>query len=362
MSDVESPNDARESQGRLTARGLRRWSRFFLGIGLIVSLLSSSAAGQSGGATLGGPSLGFITDEKGSTIWPLLGILDAAIPGRPLELSHEIVKTTFSPRQNYALAVVAVNAQPVLVRLDVSDPQLFAIPGARFNPSQIVISPTGSAAALYDRGSKVLQLLAGLPDAPRLAYEYDTSLLGDVQNIAVSDDASLALVSTGIERRSLWFLDTKGSALPVNAMQPSQMTFIAERHDAIIADDGTQEVFLLQSMDQNPVRLPGIVSRGEIRQFAAIAASADGRMMFAAQQGSEDVLVMDLQAGRTAVVPCHCKPTVLSPLKGTSVFRLNGLAGGPLTVLDASSPNPRTLIIPINTAALNPPGKGQTAQ
>jgi len=325
-------------------------------------LSSFPAAAQSGGGTLGGPSLGFITDEKGATIWPLLGILDAAVPGRPLELSHEIVRTTFSPGQDYALAIVAVNAQPVLVRLDVSDPQLFAIPGARFNPSLIVISPTGSAAALYDRGSKVLQLLAGLPDAPRIAYEFDTSLLGDVQNMAVSDDAGSALVSIGNERRALWFLDTKGSALPVNATQPSQMTFIANRHDAMIADDGTQEVFLLQSMDQNPVRLPGMVLRGEIRQFAAIAASTDGRLMFAAQQGSEDVFVMDLDARRMAVVSCHCKPTVLSPLKGTSVFRLNGLTGGPITVLDASAPSPRTLIIPIDTAALNPPRKGPTAQ
>jgi hypothetical protein len=291
----------------------------------------------------------------------LLGILGAAVPGPPLELSHEILKTTFSPRHNYALAIVAVNAQPVLIRFDVANPQLFSIPGARFNPSLIVISPTGSAAALYDRGSKVLQLLAGLPDAPRIAYEYDTSSLGDLQDIAVSDDASLALVRAGNERRTLWFLDTKGSALPVSANQPSQMTFIANRHDAMIADDGTQEVFLLQSIDQNPVRLPGIVLRGEIRQFTAIAASTDGRLMVAAQQGSEDVVVLDLQAGRTTVVPCHCKPTDLSPLKGGTVFRLNGISNGPITVLDASSSNPRTLIIPINMAALNPPGKGQTA-
>src|SRR5262245_43941491 len=140
------------------------------------------------------------------------------------------------------------------------------------------------------------------------------------------------------------------------------MTSVAERQVAMIADDATPAVFVLQCLDQNRVRWRGMGMCGEVRAFAAVAASPAGRLMFAAYQGTEHALVVDLRAARTAVVPCQCKPTVLSRLRGTSVFRLNGLANGPLTVLDASSPNPRTLIIPINTAALNPPGKGQTAQ
>jgi hypothetical protein len=179
-----------------------------------------------------------------------------------------------------------------------------------------------------------------------------SSLGGEVRAVAVSDDASLALVNIGNEGRALWLIDAKGPPLPVNAVQPSQMTFIANRHDALIADDATQEVFLLQSMDQNPARLSGLVLRGNIRQFAAIAASTDGRLIFASQNGSADIFILDLQTKRTSVVPCYCKPTVFSALKGTSVFRLNGLPNGPITVLDASSANPRTLIIPIDMAAL----------
>ena len=334
----------------------------WIGIGFLIVLCSLSVAGQAG-APLGGPTLGFIADENGATIWPLLGVLGAAVPGPPLELSHAIVNATFSPQHNYALAIAAANTQPVLIRLDVSNPQIYSLPGARFNPGLIAISPAGGSAALYDRGSRVLQLLSGLPDSPQIAYEFDLSpLAGEVRAVAVSDDASLALVNTGNEGRTVWLIDAKGPPLPVNAVQPSQMTFIANRHDALIADDATQEVFLLQSMDQNPVRLSGLVLRGNIRQFAAIAASADGRLIFASQSGSADIFILDLQTKRTSVVPCHCKPTVFSALKGASVFRLNGLPNGPITVLDASSANPRTLIIPIDMAALTRTRKGQAAQ
>ena len=337
---------------------MTRWGRQGIGIGFLIVLCSLSVAGQAG-APLGGPTLGFITDENGTTIWPLLGVLGAAVPGQPLELSHAIVNATFSPQYNFALAIAAANTQPVLIRLDVSNPQIYSLPGARFNPGLIAISPAGGSAALYDRGSMVLQLLSGLPDSPRIAYEFDMSPLGgEVRGVAVSDDASLALVNTG----TVWLIDAKGPPLPVNAVQPSQMTFIANRHDALIADDATQEVFLLQSMDRNPVRLSGLVLRGNIRQFAAIAASADGRLIFASQSGSADIFILDLLTRRTSVVPCRCKPTVFSALKGASLFRLNGLPNGPITLLDASSANPRTLIIPIDMAALTRPRKGQAAQ
>ena len=173
--------------------------RQWIGIGFLIVLCSLSVAGQAG-SPLGGPTLGFITDENGATIWPLLGVLGAAVPGQPLELSHAIVNATFSPQNNFALAIAAANTQPVLIRLDVSNPQIYSLPGARFNPGLIAISPAGGSAALYDRGSMVLQLLSGLPDSPRIAYEFDMSPLGgEVRGVAVSDDASLALVNTGNE-------------------------------------------------------------------------------------------------------------------------------------------------------------------
>ena len=306
------------------------------------------------GSTINGPSLGFVQDDKGTTIWPLLGILGASVPGQPLALPERITNAVISPQQDYVLAISASTGQPVVIRFD-GGPNRTSIPliGGRSNPGVIAVSPTGASAALYEKSSQVLQFVSGLPATPQVVYEVEISILdGDVQNIVVSDDASVALVLVGSERRTLWAIQGNGSMSPVSAIRPSHIAFIAHRSDALIADDATQEVFLLQNLDQAPVRMPGIVLRDRDRQFSAIAVSRDGRSLYGAQHGSEDISIVDLQTRETTVLSCACNPTGFFPLRGDSVFRLNGLSNGPISVLDASSSNPRTLFIPVDPNVL----------
>ncbi len=53
-----------------------RFLRLGIGTGLLIALSSLSWAAQSG-STINGPSLGYVTNENGTAIWPLLGILGA---------------------------------------------------------------------------------------------------------------------------------------------------------------------------------------------------------------------------------------------------------------------------------------------
>jgi hypothetical protein len=319
---------------------------------LITALLAYDSVAQNG-SSINGPSLGFVSDDKGTTIWPLLGILGAAVPGQPLVLPDSITNAAISPAQDYALAISTPTGQPVIIRLDT--PSLTSVPlaGGRSNPGWIAISPTGAGAALYDKSSGMLQLISGLPATPQIVSELNTfSLDGDVLDIAVSDDAQIALILVGSESRTLWTIQKSGAMSTVSAIRPSHIAFIAHRSDALIADDATQEVFLLRDLDQAPVRVPGFVSREAARQFSAITASRDGRSLYIAQHDSEEISIVDLQTQETTVVSCQCRPTTFSPLKGLSVFRLNGLSNGPITVLDASSPSPRTLFIPLDPNVL----------
>jgi len=58
-------------------RALRIW----IATGLLLAMPAFYVAAQNG-SSINGPSLGFVTNDKGTTIWPLLGILGAAVPGQ----------------------------------------------------------------------------------------------------------------------------------------------------------------------------------------------------------------------------------------------------------------------------------------
>ena len=333
-----------------------------IGTGLLVAILCVCGAAQTAPA-INGPALGFVADKEGATIWPLLGILGASVPGPPLVLPQDIRDAVISPRNDYALAIAGTNALVVL-DLTVANPTINPVPGVRPQSTLISLSPTGAAAALFEKQTRQLQLVSGLPSAPQVVREFDASILpGEVLGIAVSDDAKLALVNAiqpGDETRTLWLVGREDSASPLSVSRPSHITFIANTSSALIVEQDSQEVVLMQHLNDNPVRMPGIVMRESGHPIAAIAASHDGRSIFVAQEGSEDISITDLQSRTTGVVPCQCKPTVFSPLKGTSVFRLSDLSTGPITVLD-SRPGlpPRTLIIPVNPSKFSKEAQGE---
>jgi hypothetical protein len=315
---------------------------------LLILLFSLVGTAQEQPASIGGPIFGFVQDEKGETIRPLLGIVGASVLGPRLDLPSGILKAVLSPKQDYALATRAEDFQPVIIKLDNSNPILLPLPDAPPNVSLIAISPTGAAAALYYGDSRRMVILGELPANPIDVYEFDTALLsGEIAGIAVSDDARFTLLNIiDGENYTLWIVDRNGYVSPVSGGRPSLLRFLANRHDALIADDAAQEVFLLTRLDDNPVRLPGTVFVETSGPFAAIAASNDGRMIFVAQRGSENITILDLESQTQLTVPCRCNPTEFFPLNSNSVFRLNGLSDGPITVLDASSGEPRIVVIP----------------
>jgi hypothetical protein len=113
-----------------------------------------------------------------------------------------------------------------------------------------------------------------------------------------------------------------------------------------VADDAAEEVFLLSNIDQEASRL-SLASFGDgFNAFAGVAASSDNHRVFISSKKSKSVTIADLETGVSTVLSCDCVPTGFRPLKGTSVFRLSDPADGPVAVLDASSAEPRIMILP----------------
>jgi hypothetical protein len=316
-----------------------------VGTGLLIALSNLVAIAQS--ASVGGPILGFVGDEHGASIRPVLGILGASVLGDHLALPSGIVRATIAPKNDYALAVQREDGQAVIVNLDIGSPTVVPLASAVTNATILKTSPMGTAAALYTADSKRLQIFSGVPGAPSVAFEFDASILpGDIVGIAVSDDAQLAIVSIGkSESDGLWAVNASGAWL-LTASGRSLATFLANRHDAVVAEDALQEVSLLQDIDGSPARLPLFMFTEQQKPFSGVAVSGDGKTTFVTQHGSENITILDLATGSPAVLSCGCKPTGLFPLKDTSAFRLNGLSGRPISVLDVSTQDARFVVIP----------------
>src|SRR5262249_34311450 len=216
----------------------------------------------------------------------------------------------------------------------------------------IAISPSGTAAAAYTHGNKVVRSITRVADAPGIAFEFDASdIPGRVQSVAISDDGALALLNfTTGEDSALWVVNSTGSRWVLPAQHPSAASFLAGRHDAVIADDAAQEVFVMRGIDQDASRI-SVASFGDgFDGIAGVAASPDGLRVFITTKKSGTVTVVDLQTSLSTVLPCRCVATGLHSLKGTSVFRLSDPADGAVAVLDASSSDPRILVVPVTPA------------
>lgn len=322
-----------------------------------------AAFGQDEPPLINGPILGFVPDASGAAIQPIIGVLGASVVGPPLLLDSEIRNAVISPKQNYALATRGDNAEVVLIRLGLDSVTMTSLDRFRAGADLIAISPSGSAAATYTHDTKVVQSITGLAQAPEAGFEFNASdIPGRLQAMAISDDAALALLNftTGNDS-TLWVVNSTGSRWLLPAQHPSAATFLAGRHDAVIADDAAREVFLIRGVDQEASRIP-VASFGDgFDRIAGVAASADGLRIFITSTKSETITLVDLETSLSTALPCHCVATGLHPLKGTSVFRLSNPSDGAVAVLDASSAEPRIIVLPVATAgkAPNPQGVQQ---
>jgi len=310
-----------------------------------------AAFGQDPTTSINGPVLGYIADSKGSAIQPIRGILGASAVATPLPLDSEIRNAVVSPKNDYVLANHSESGETVLIRLGLDSMTMNSLDGVRAGANVIAISPSATAAAIYGR-DRIVQVLAGLPDSPQIVFEFDASdLAGHLRSIAVADDGTLALLNVAaLDNSTLWAVSVNGSRWALPAQRPSAASFLAGRHDVVIADDAAQEVFLLSNVDQEASRLP-VASFGDgFNAFSGVAASGDGLRIFISSRKSESITIVDLESGVSSVLACNCLSTGFKPLKGTSIFRLSDPTDGPVAVLDASSAEPRIIIVPVVSA------------
>jgi hypothetical protein len=330
-----------------------RFSVNSIHISLIVGVLAVAALNvEAQSPVIQGPILGFISDSAGVRIWPVIGIPGAAMLADRLQFETEIRGAVISPKQDYAIAVRAEDTQGIVIDIAANPPVIVPVAGLSPGADVIAISPTGSAAAVYDQESKTVQVIGDLPHAPGLVWQFDTSSIpGRGTALSVSDDATIVLAKfVDTASVGLWALNSSGASWRIPLDGPSTATFFPSRLDAVIVDEATQTAFLVVDVGNTATQIPLISSPAGVDHFSGASTSEDGRRVFLADAKSGNIAIVDVESGISSLVSCQCRPTGLHRLRGTSIFQLNDASREAVAVLDASSDEGRILLIPPNTS------------
>lgn len=302
----------------------------------------------AGATTIQGPELGYVFDSAKGELRPILGIPGAAVLGQPLALEVGLRKVAISPQQDYALAIAGEHNQAIVFVMGHSPLTPVMVQGADRGADQIVISAGGKAAALYYRNASRIEVVTGLPAAPKVSSELYLSAGETLSAMAIGDDGHTVVAAAG----STVFQVTAGGEVPLLAELGSVAAItIPAAGTAFVADSGNNQIHRVRGIGAGIETDVIAGPKDGISTPVAVAVSRDGSRVFVANAKSETVSIIELTAG-TAVtnLACACAPTGLARLAGNEAFRLTEMSSRPMWVLDAGGTEPRVLFVPAEAA------------
>lgn len=296
------------------------------------------------GATIQGPELGFIFDSGKGVLRPILGIPGAAVIGQPMALGVEVRKLAISPLNDYVLAVAGEHNQAMVFATNRAPLAGVLVQGADRGADQIAISAGGKAAALYYEAGSRIEVVTGLPTAPKVSSKLYLSAGQTLTAIAISDDGHTLLAGAG----DRVFEAAAGGEVPVLAeLGHVSAISIPATGTAFVADSGRNQIYRVQGIGAGIET--GLIAgpKDGINSPVAVAVSQDGSRVFVANAKPGSASVIDLK-GETATrtIACGCTPSGLERLAGNETFRLTEMSGRPMWMLDAGGSEPRLLFVP----------------
>jgi hypothetical protein len=321
----------------------------------ITSLLviASYLSAQDTAPQVGGPVMGYVFDSQAGNIRPILGMPGASTLGDPLNVQVSVSSAVISPTQDFALATIGDEGTPAVLPLDgdmtTGDlSMIVTINSASAEPSRMVLSPSGTAAALYYEGQGTLQLVTGLPSAPVVAGEIQLGSLGSpLTSLAVNDGGSMVLVAlAGNGAGSVLLVRNDGSQQNVfNAGGISAVAFLATEDSAIIADQHNNSIYLLKNLTGSLETTVIGDARDGLSAPIDVSVSGDNRQGIVLNSDG-GVVMLDLAGGPSRLLNCSCRPTHLDRLRGRSVYRLTDVSTEPVWLLDGDRSVPAIVFVP----------------
>lgn len=297
---------------------------FVLAVGLAWMTSSPPVAAQISKPSFSPPVLGYVFDERASSIHAVMGVSGAAWLNPAFAWPG--AEPRIAPGRSFALVsqdglrLIRWDSG-ALVAQRLSEP----VEGA----AKIVFSPSGGTAAIQWTAARRIEVWSGLPDRASRQWSVEIELPEAVL-AAVAGDGSGAVLLDG--SAALW-LNSAGAIQPLSAGSGVR---------AAVFRPGSRDLLLISNNGGDALLLAGgqtVSGRFDAADFAAF--SADGRSLILASQETGDVTMVDLATGAKNTVACQCRPDGLFPLSGNAVFRLSEAVKGGFPVFDGDSPEPR---------------------
>jgi hypothetical protein len=276
-------------------------------------------------AQVGAPQLGWVPD--GAHIRPVYGIPAAAAIGPAVLTDQDFSQIAPSPGRNYVLVSASDTG---IVSVYTPENGLIPLGGAGLAPDVMVLSPRGSAAAVWFSSINQVQVITGLPDAPTI-QQMDASFLGAAPGaLAVSDDGSFL---AGAWLSGVYAFGPNGEVdrLPIEDSVAALAFFQGTNDLAAAGPAGLEMVTGIGGF--------AIVSRlltngdSALQPVAVAAASGNRTLVLADRSGS--VTAVDIGSGAATAYDCGCQPDGLFAM-GASAFRLTGIENGAFKLFDTA--------------------------
>ena len=121
------------------------------------------------------------------------------------------------------------------------------VEGALAAAGWVAFSPGATAVVLYSSSTGRLQVLTGLPDAPRVSLYLDASTLPEQPAAAaVSDDGNILLAAS---RSAVYLIPPGGAAqIALSGEKIHSLAMMPDGKGAVAAEGATGSVYLLQGL------------------------------------------------------------------------------------------------------------------
>ena len=323
---------------------MKSLSTTLLTASLLLLPAASKVARSASGQGVRGPVMGYVFDENSRLLRPINGIPGAAHVAAAVVLDFSPAVVAVSPNQDFALAV---DAEGRLRLVDLTAPASVStvVEAAIAGADRIFISPSGMAAAIYDRGAGIVQVIDGLPAAASAAETFAVgSLPGVLTALAVSDNGAVLAAAAERTGGSLYALVAGRDPARIGTVRRVLgLSFAPRTDDAVAADYDASEVLLIRGVTTiGQISVIASANDGVSKpSFAAVA--ADGATAVAVVPSG--VARVPLNGGSPELLDCACKPTTLSPLAGGAAFRLTEAVGAPIHLVEVTGET-RMLFVP----------------